>query len=141
MIDTMKQYEAGQALKRRRQLAEKEIKVIKSSVVKPTSNEMLEMGQMLNTIHELNKQAHDSDGTRQHNLVRRIQNEKQKLERQLEKFTQFEYEVPVSYHYTTKVYEYDKIDKSVLKIIDELDGIRMVGIEEVEKRKKLFGGF
>lgn len=141
MIDVMKQYEVGQILKRRRTLAEHEIKVKKKEVVKPTSNELLQMGAMLNNIHDLNRDAHASTDIKQANLVRRIQNEKDKLNRALEVFTQFSYEVPVSHHYVTKVYEYNKIDGSIQKIIDELDSVRMVGIEEIEKRKKLFGDF
>ncbi|WP_432740925.1 hypothetical protein AAA450_11745 [Staphylococcus equorum] len=141
MLDPLKQYEVAQALKRRRNLSEKEIKVMKQTVVKPTENDLKVMGEGLDNIRAMTEQAHDSSGQRQHNLLHRIQHEKQNLDKVISKYTQFQYEVPVSYHYVTKVFDYNKIDKSVQHVIDELDSIRLPGIEEVEKRKLIFGDF
>lgn len=141
MVDPLKQYEVAQALKRRRNLAEKEIKVMKQTVVKPTENDLKVMGEGLDNMRTITEQAHDSSGQKQHNLLYRIQREKQKLDKVISKYTQFQYEMPVSYHYMTKVFEFNKVDKSVQKIINELDSIRLPGIEEVEKRKLIFGDF
>ncbi|MFP5099630.1 hypothetical protein [Staphylococcus equorum] len=141
MLDPLKQYEVAQALKRRRNLAEKEIKVMKQTVVKPTENDLKVMGEGLDNILTMTEQAHKSSGQRQHNLLHRIQREKQNLDKVISKYTQFQYEVPVSYHYVNKVFDYNKIDKSVQHVIDELDSIRLPGIEEVEKRKLIFGDF
>ena len=131
----------GQILKRRRELSEKELKVKKNSVVKPTSQELNNMWAMLRTIEELNVQAHANDGHKRSNILYRMQKVKNDLNIKLDRFISFTYEKPIAYNYKIETHEYSKIDKSVQQIIDKLDSVRPPKIEEVEKRKLIFGDF
>lgn len=143
MIDQIKRYELAQMLKRKRKLAEKEIKVIKKTVVKPNGRDLTSMRQALDNIHDMNLKAHDSAGVRRSNLLHRIQREKQKVNNLLFKYTCFKYEVPPEssseYVFRTEVFEYDKIDETIEDIINELDNVSLPDVEMVNENKKIFG--
>lgn len=143
MIDQLKRYELAQALKRKRKLAEKEIRVIKNTVVKPSSSDLASMRQALDNIHDMNFKAHNSAGIKRNNLLHRIQREKQKINNLLFKYTSFKYEIPPKsggdYVFVTEIFEYNKIDKAIASIIDELDNVSLPDVEIVAENKKIFG--
>lgn len=143
MLDQIKRYELAQMLKRKHKLAEKEIKVIKNTVVKPNGSDLTSIRQALDNIHDMNLKAHNSAGVRRSNLLHRIQREKQKINNLLFKYTCFKYEVPPDssseYVFRTVVFEYNKIDKEIANIIEELDNVSLPDVEIVAENKKIFG--
>lgn len=144
MKDQIKRYEMAQVLKRKRKFAEKEIQVKKKDVVRATEKELVDMRTMLNNIHELNLQAHESDGIKRNNLLNRIQREKFKLRNKFKKYTQFTYKMPTEatdIHYKVEIHKYNKVDSNVQTIINELNNIKEPDVELVEQYKQIFGGF
>ncbi len=144
MKDQIKRYEMAQVLKRKRKFAEKEIQVKKKDVVRATEKELADMRTMLNHIHEMNSQAHESDGIKRNNLLNRIQREKFKLRNKFKKYTQFTYKMPTEatdIHYKVETHKYNKVDSNVQTIINELNNIKEPDVELVEQYKQIFGGF
>jgi hypothetical protein len=142
--DQIKRYEMAQILKRKRKFAEKEIQVKKKDVVRATEKELADMRTMLNHIHEMNSQAHESDGIKRNNLLNRIQREKFKLRNKFKKYTQFTYKMPTEatdIHYKVETHKYNKVDSNVQTIINELNNIKEPDVELVEQYKQIFGGF
>lgn len=134
----------AQILKRKRKFAEKEIQVKKKDVVRATEKELADMRTMLNHIHEMNSQAHESDGIKRNNLLNRIQREKFKLRNKFKKYTQFTYKMPTEatdIHYKVETHKYNKVDSNVQTIINELNNIKEPDVELVEQYKQIFGGF
>lgn len=134
----------AQVLKRKRKFAEKEIQVKKKDVVRATEKELADMRTMLNHIHELNLQAHESDGIKRNNLLNRIQREKFKLRNKFKKYTQFTYKMPTEatdIHYKVETHKYNKVDSNVQTIINELNNIKEPDVELVEQYKQIFGDF
>lgn len=134
----------AQVLKRKRKFAEKEIQVKKKDVVRATEKELADMRTMLNHIHEMNSQAHESDGIKRNNLLNRIQREKFKLRNKFKKYTQFTYKMPTEatdIHYKVETHKYNKVDSNVQIIINELNNIKEPDVELVEQYKQIFGDF